>query len=380
MINIRTQIYAFIIHTIHSRPDKHSGGAAVDERAVWEYKKLDNGRPGIRNQELLNITKLSSSSSPFFLSLPSWLHSPSRTMDPHQRWNKFYLNFFSNSFSGDDGGWRWGGRTVLWWSLGCSVLHCNALCHFLHSPWLYTLLLLRCALALGTSWARPWWPAWGTMKPMLPGHSTWRGARAKVKAKAVRLSKTLRPFWRNRWRVSWNLLTTKKESGDLYVLYMMGWINDGGGFNEETFEADVMTLLPSWFTPSLHSRLNASLGLSKDNNSDRVSNYEDDDSQGVTDDEDFDSKFEGLTSFGFGYIATCDSIILIFASLGQWPPHCKSEKVSFEAVGEEEKKPTNYKLDPQIYDSSFCHWKPPSVLHPSFQRDTWRVMLVKIPK
>ena len=34
------------------------------------------------------------------------------------------------------------------------------------------------------------------------------------------------------------------EPGDLCVLYMMGWINDDGDFNEETFGADVMTLPP----------------------------------------------------------------------------------------------------------------------------------------
>merc|ERR1712226_348152 len=32
---------------------------------------------------------------------------------------------------------------------------------------------------------------------------------------------------------------------DLCVLYMMGWINDDGDFNEETFGADVMSLPPS---------------------------------------------------------------------------------------------------------------------------------------
>ena len=55
------------------------------------------------------------------------------------------------------------------------------------------------------------------------------------------------------------------------------------------------------------------------------------------------------------------------------PPLATSLQIregSFEAVGEEEKNPTNYRLDPQIYDSSFCHRKPPSVLHPRFQRDT----------
>merc|ERR1719367_425187 len=37
----------------------------------------------------------------------------------------------------------------------------------------------------------------------------------------------------------------EEMEGDLCVLYMMGWINDEGEFNEETFGADVMTLPPS---------------------------------------------------------------------------------------------------------------------------------------
>merc|ERR1712183_595023 len=37
----------------------------------------------------------------------------------------------------------------------------------------------------------------------------------------------------------------EEMEGDLCVLYMMGWINDDGEFNEETFGADVMTLPPS---------------------------------------------------------------------------------------------------------------------------------------
>merc|ERR1712209_99656 len=37
----------------------------------------------------------------------------------------------------------------------------------------------------------------------------------------------------------------EEMEGDLCVLYMMGWINDEGEFNEETFGADVMSLPPS---------------------------------------------------------------------------------------------------------------------------------------
>merc|ERR1712210_204578 len=37
----------------------------------------------------------------------------------------------------------------------------------------------------------------------------------------------------------------EEMEGDLCVLYMMGWINDEGEFDEETFGADVMTLPPS---------------------------------------------------------------------------------------------------------------------------------------
>merc|ERR1739838_946189 len=37
----------------------------------------------------------------------------------------------------------------------------------------------------------------------------------------------------------------EEMEGYLCVLYMMGWINDEGEFNEETFGADVMSLPPS---------------------------------------------------------------------------------------------------------------------------------------
>merc|ERR1719189_2102291 len=37
----------------------------------------------------------------------------------------------------------------------------------------------------------------------------------------------------------------EEMEGDLCVLYMMGWINDEGEFNEETFGTDVMSLPPS---------------------------------------------------------------------------------------------------------------------------------------
>merc|ERR1712047_72965 len=37
----------------------------------------------------------------------------------------------------------------------------------------------------------------------------------------------------------------EEMEGDLCVLYMMGWINDQGEFNEETFGTDVMSLPPS---------------------------------------------------------------------------------------------------------------------------------------
>lgn len=41
---------------------------------------------------------------------------------------------------------------------------------------------------------------------------------------------------------------SKLRPDDLCVLYMMGWINDDGDFNEETFGADVMSLPPRCFT------------------------------------------------------------------------------------------------------------------------------------